>query len=120
VVEISLGIDFIRLGKPLHINSYAWSTKWSLYEQQPLKMAIKWSSASDDSVAACRSWMYYFFSVRQATTNGNPDIRICHSTKFTLELNTGSGSLSEVNKITTLFSHCACAAWKNGACSVGS
>ena len=47
-------------------------------------------------------------------------IRICGSTKFALDLNTGNGNLSEVNKINALIGHRACATWKTSACSVGS
>ena len=41
-------------------------------------------------------------------------------TKFAFDLNTGSGKLTEVNKIIALIGHCVCAAWKHSACSDGS
>ena len=47
-------------------------------------------------------------------------IRNCRSTEFALDLNTGSGNLTEVNEIVAVISHCACAPWKNSACSIGS
>jgi len=47
-------------------------------------------------------------------------IGVCRSTKFALDINTGSGNLSGVNKLAALIGHCTCAAWKNSACSVGS
>ena len=46
-------------------------------------------------------------------------IRNCRSTKFALDLNTGSRNLTGVNKIAALIGHCAVAAWKNSACNVG-
>jgi len=38
--------------------------------------------------------------------------RICRSSKFVLDLNTGRGNLSGVNKIAALIDHYAFAAWK--------
>jgi len=52
-------------------------------------------------------------------TNDNED-SICCSIKFALDLNTGNGNLTEVNKIAALIGHRACAAWKNSARSDGS
>ena len=47
-------------------------------------------------------------------------IRVHHSMKFALDLNTGSRNLSRVNSIDTLIGRCACAAWSNSAYSAGS
>jgi len=57
------------------------------------------------------------FGKRQPMTM---QIRHYYSIKFTLDLKTGSGYLTEVNVIAALIGHCACATWKNTACSVGS
>jgi len=38
-------------------------------------------------------------------------IHNCRSTKFTLDLITGSANLTEVNKIAALIGHRTCAAW---------
>ena len=47
-------------------------------------------------------------------------IRNCGSAKFALDLNAESENLTEVNEIAALIGPHACAAWKNGACGVGS
>ena len=60
--------------------------------------------------------MRYFFSVGYAATNDNTDWQ---SVKFALDLNTGSGNLTEVNKIAALIGHYPCAAWQNSACNDG-
>ena len=41
--------------------------------EKPLKMAVKWASASGDSATKCRSCVRYFFSVGQAATNDSTD-----------------------------------------------
>jgi len=70
--------------------------KWSLPATARLppqtcsKWPIKWASASSDPAAESRTCMRYFFSIGFAFA------------EFALDLNTGSGNLSEVNKIPAL------------------
>jgi len=97
--------------------------KWSLYERQPpgcrlrpLNMVVEWASASGDPAAECWSCMRYFFSVSKLQPM-TMQIQNCCSTKFALDLNSGSGNLTEVNKIAALIDHCACAN-DNGAAYV--
>jgi len=74
-------------------------------------------SAFDQPSADCRFCMVYSASDKWRPMTAQ--IRFCHSTKFALDLNTGSRNLAEVNKINTLIGHCTCTAWKISACSVG-
>jgi len=61
--------------------------------------------------------LHALFLQRQVSRNQWKNF--CHSIKFGLDLNTGGGNLSKVNKIAALIGHCACAIWKNSACSIG-
>jgi len=80
-------------------------------------MADKRTWASGDPTAERRSCTCYSISVGQPMTT---PVRIYCSTKFPLDLNTRSGNLFEINKTDAPIGHCASAAWKNSACSVGS
>ena len=67
--------------------------------------------------------LHALFLQRQPSGKRQPittQIRNCGSTKSALDLNIGSGDLTEANEVAALIGHRAYAAWKNSACSVGS
>ena len=80
--------------------------------KQALASGVQWQSTD----TAC--------AISSASGKRQPSvttqIRICRPTNFALDLSTGSGNLSEVNKINTLIGHCTCAARENSAYSAGS
>ena len=79
-------------------------------------MAVKWAPTSgvqwQNADPAC--------AISSASGKRQPmttQIRNCRFTKIALDLNTGSGNLTEVNKTVALIGHCAYANWKYNALS---
>jgi len=80
-----------------------------------LKNRLKWLSNGRQLPAIQRQNADHVCAISSASGKRQPmtaQIQICRSTKFALDLNTGSGNLSQVKKITALIGHCACVAWK--------
>jgi len=78
---------------------------------KPLKMAVKWASASGDPPADCWSCVLYFLQCQVSGHHDNADsnLPLCQVRPWPKHL---KRNLSEVNKIAVLIGHCTCATGK--------